>query len=437
MNKEINNQRDQKIKRIREERARKKARSSSKSASRKSSVVKKRPAAPAGGAKKKKLTYHPMDLKMMEGKEFSLTYNPLNIRAEKEDDERKLSLLSRGMGSKMESRKIEAEMRIMRQRKEREIQRMEDNLPSYQKHLPRKLPQMIRNLDNSIQNRISKRIKLTCSGYKDRVDRVRVQNRQRIEQHNKKKIVRGLAKLKGIDLEQVVVRRKSNGNGQRSKSRGSVNLNDLRKRKAMRSRSRGGEKRPQKKKAVRPEDNPDFIYCFRCSEHHHKDKHQLAPTGYNSRQIPSRPRIALQASSLIPKKANNTYNPLGSSPASFKNQRKRSMLGKRPQPSYNIEEDRESYSDQDEYEQDFIDDTPVENTPAYLKELRKLTGYNPSKYRHLDIMDDRNMEVRNYEDLEREDRRTARLARLEDKREEEILKKVEEMRRRDRMRRGM
>lgn len=39
------------------------------------------------------------------------------------------------------------------------------------------------------------------------------------------------------------------------------------------------------------------------------------------------------------------------------------------------------------------------------------------------------MEVRNYEELEREDRRTARLARIEDKREEDILKKIEERKR--------
>lgn len=56
--------------------------------------------------------------------------------------------------------------------------------------------------------------------------------------------------------------------------------------------------------------------------------------------------------------------------------------------------------------------------------IRKMFGYNPNKYRHLDDEDDRNMEA-NFRTIQMEEKRSAKIAREEDERELALLEEEE------------
>eukprot|EP00850_Spirogloea_muscicola_P016702 SM000137S00480 [mRNA] locus=s137:352570:354334:- [translate_table: standard] len=92
----------------------------------------------------------------------------------------------------------------------------------------------------------------------------------------------------------------------------------------------------------------------------------------------------------------------------------------------------------DEYDDDdsFVasdDDDQASGAAAYdgvSSMIRKMFGYDPNKYRGMDDRDDRDMEV-SFARVQAEERRSARLAREEDAREEALLEKE----RQDRLRR--
>ena len=107
---------------------------------------------------------------MVEGPKLNLSYNPLSIKKIDQDDEDEFNRLYNPMkasqtksekiksGKTSRSRQIEEEMRKQRMEHEHKMRKMEDSLPTFQKHLPRKLHGMIQNLDTSIKQRISKAI---------------------------------------------------------------------------------------------------------------------------------------------------------------------------------------------------------------------------------------------------------------------------------------
>ncbi|KRX61383.1 Protein SPT2 -like protein [Trichinella sp. T9] len=89
----------------------------------------------------------------------------------------------------------------------------------------------------------------------------------------------------------------------------------------------------------------------------------------------------------------------------------------------------ESFDDEDEEDSDldgFIDDSPIDDAEDYSKEIRRMFKYDPTKYKHLDKLDDRRMEA-SYADICREEAHSARMGLLEDleefRREESRKKK--------------
>ncbi|KRX96787.1 Protein SPT2 -like protein [Trichinella pseudospiralis] len=90
----------------------------------------------------------------------------------------------------------------------------------------------------------------------------------------------------------------------------------------------------------------------------------------------------------------------------------------------------ESFDDEEEEEdsdlEDFIDDSPMDDAEDYSKEIRRMFKYDPTKYKHLDKLDDRRMEA-SYADICREEAHSARMGLLEDleelRREESRKKK--------------
>ncbi|KRZ96182.1 Protein SPT2 -like protein [Trichinella sp. T8] len=77
----------------------------------------------------------------------------------------------------------------------------------------------------------------------------------------------------------------------------------------------------------------------------------------------------------------------------------------------------ESFDDEDEEEDSdldgFIDDSPIDDAEDYSKEIRRMFKYDPTKYKHLDKLDDRRMEA-SYADICREEAHSARMGLLED-----------------------
>ncbi|KRZ11591.1 Protein SPT2 -like protein, partial [Trichinella zimbabwensis] len=89
----------------------------------------------------------------------------------------------------------------------------------------------------------------------------------------------------------------------------------------------------------------------------------------------------------------------------------------------------ESFDDEEEEDsdlEDFIDDSPMDDAEDYSKEIRRMFKYDPTKYKHLDKLDDRRMEA-SYADICREEAHSARMGLLEDleefRREESRKKK--------------
>lgn len=69
-------------------------------------------------------------------------------------------------------------------------------------------------------------------------------------------------------------------------------------------------------------------------------------------------------------------------------------------------------NEEEEYDNSFIDDESIDNNLDVKKELRRLTGYDPTKFtdREDDLSD---MEAR-YDDIEDEEQIASKIAQLED-----------------------
>lgn len=154
----------------------------------------------------------------------------------------------------------------------------------------------------------------------------------------------------------------------------------------------------------RAKDDPNYIFCFRCQEEHHVDKHKV---GFE----PQRVRNLVAGRSGIPLKRSEIP---------------REFLGKRAQRRYSSEENEEEEDEDDyDYDDDFVDKGDYGGEGALAQhELRKITGYNPAMYSDDD--DDHAMEVRDFSMMEREDDRAYRIGQREDEEEarrEEYLRR--------------
>ncbi|KDD71765.1 hypothetical protein H632_c4439p0 [Helicosporidium sp. ATCC 50920] len=80
---------------------------------------------------------------------------------------------------------------------------------------------------------------------------------------------------------------------------------------------------------------------------------------------------------------------------------------------------RSSYPEE-ELSDGFVTSEGEESEEDWRGQLREaLGGYDPSRYREIDRMDDRAMEVTRYDEIAREEMRSAKIGREADKREEE------------------
>jgi len=80
------------------------------------------------------------------------------------------------------------------------------------------------------------------------------------------------------------------------------------------------------------------------------------------------------------------------------------------------------HDEEDEYEDDFVVDDDEEEAD-WRQHIRRLTGYDPRRYR--DDGDDRSMEA-SWRDIMMEEKRSERMARREDEIEEEMERKRKE-----------
>lgn len=190
--------------------------------------------------------------------------------------------------------------------------------------------------------------------------------------------------------------------------------------------------------------DPNLIYCQSCQRTHHKDLHRqslrqqpvysVASVPSFVKKGPSRPGIvALQSSkpteTEIAQQKRALDNILGK--RSFREPDVVPPMSKVKHMRRNLNEsaDEEEEDNDFDYDDEFIvrdDDDGVD----YKKHLRKVTNYNPEAYDDVDF-DDRLMEVRDYETLQREDMRSRAigrenllLGRYEDEIEEQRLMKM-------------
>lgn len=233
----------------------------------------------------------------------------------------------------------------------------------------------------------------------------------------------GLAKLKGLDPMAVQRQREQQNraprgfpNPQRSKT-SNGNL----------PRSRKAEKIKPKPKAkrVRPEDNPNFIFCFRCQKHHHKDEHALGLDPSIAKQEKEKLLRQMRVSSSPPNPArrvsNNSYDPMESTNSGRgRPQQRRQRSVRPPPPRRKKERSRSRYEEEeeDEYSDDFIDDTDLNGRQrAYVN---RAYGYDDQ---YSDEDDDlRGMDA-GFDDIAYEEEISGRIAKQEDQFEERINRK--------------
>ena len=163
----------------------------------------------------------------------------------------------------------------------------------------------------------------------------------------------------------------------------------------------------QKQKRINPKNHPEYIFCFKCQEHHHKDFHRI-------------PQLSNSNTNSTPQKVKNSFNLTSQYSRGGQNQPdfdqralldhvlgKRSIQEHRGFHHESLDEGEEE--DDFDYDDDFIDNG--DSGQDYKKHLRRLTGYNPEAYQDEDF-DDRDMEVRNFEELEREDYKSKIIGRI-------------------------
>lgn len=187
---------------------------------------------------------------------------------------------------------------------------------------------------------------------------------------------------------------------------------------------KGHPPKPQKK--LKPSEDPDNIYCARCAMHHHRDLHtggkKSSLATIPQRRNPHKPQNSDQYDPFGPKNIrSNTHNTNPSDQRDMLHQ----VLGKRDAPDNYDGYDSESEEGYDE-DSDFIDNGDYSEDSGYQSELRKITGYDPSKYdvRKEMMEDDRNMEVRDFGVLQMEEYVSRRRGREDDEREDRIAEKM-------------
>jgi hypothetical protein len=187
---------------------------------------------------------------------------------------------------------------------------------------------------------------------------------------------------------------------------------------------KGPAPKPQKK--LKASEDPNNIYCARCAMHHHRDLH----TGGKKTSLATAP----QSRNQNQRKQSDQYDPFGgtnirSNTRNTNRDDQRDMLdqvlGKRDAPDNYDGYDSESEEGYDE-DSDFIDDGDDPEDSGYQHELRRITGYDPSKYdiREEMMEDDRNMEVRDFGMLQMEEYVSRRRGREDDEREDRIAEKM-------------
>lgn len=156
---------------------------------------------------------------------------------------------------------------------------------------------------------------------------------------------------------------------------------------------------PPKQRKINPKDDPNCAYCFRCQEWHRKDLHMAVLP------VPQLPRKKTTiAGGMIPSRSSQlTDRQLANQKADLA----KAIFDLPPPPRQ--KKRREVYQDEEDEDDFDYDDGFLapedEDEMDYRKHLRKITGYNPSAYDDADF-DDRDMEVRSFAELEREDRRS-------------------------------
>jgi hypothetical protein len=153
-----------------------------------------------------------------------------------------------------------------------------------------------------------------------------------------------------------------------------------------------------KGRRVNPKDDPNCIYCFRCSIWHHKDLHMQSVPQLTARRPQSGPGGTVASQPSRPSAAS-----LHAQQAALHRAIKPDpvYLPRRPPPR---RRDDDSEDDEFDYDDGFIVDD-MDEPQDWGRELRKVTGYNPDAYDDEDF-DDRDMEVRDFAELEREDLRS-------------------------------
>ena len=163
----------------------------------------------------------------------------------------------------------------------------------------------------------------------------------------------------------------------------------------------------QKPKRLKPSEDPEQVYCLRCSKYHHKDFHK---PGFNAGQSlqskfseTSRNKLSEKDIGYNPLSSNkNDKNDIRDKLATLKN-----VLGKRA--DFDYDEDERCYDEEEDYDysDDFIDNDGIEEDRDFRKELRKVTGYNPSLFdKSKEMFDDRLMEVRDFDVIDREEKKS-------------------------------
>lgn len=173
-----------------------------------------------------------------------------------------------------------------------------------------------------------------------------------------------------------------------------------------------------KQKKIPDSQNPDFIYCMRCGKRHHKDLHnKQAPINQAPQNRPSNNRPNNQMSNRMGGNKEH-FNPF---------QGKRDRLDPYANEDDYSDDYNGGYEEDDDFDYDdgFIDDSYIDDYAEkvdYKKELKKVTGYDPSKFDPMkELGDDRLMEVRDFDVQQKEEYISRKKGREDDEKEEMLL----------------
>jgi hypothetical protein len=175
-----------------------------------------------------------------------------------------------------------------------------------------------------------------------------------------------------------------------------------------------------KPRVPKPEDNPNFIFCFKCQRHHHKDVH-----GSNSllTAIKSETTSSLgitRPNPIIPAQRIRSYSPYPQNPKQHSTlplkkrplKNGQSQIRRKANQYVHYDDERE---DEDDELADFIDDS---NLNPNLRNRMKMV-YRDEEYSEDDLSD---MEA-GFDEIEHEEKISKYIGMKEDQQEEMINKK--------------